>query len=186
MPGDLSNRPNVADLVERIQAFQESVRIRRTRPAAPGSLAGNDPLVARLEALDPDLARSYRQALTDLEDSNRLSFLGPAGEIREVMRGVMHKLAPDRKVKKQKWFVGEKNGNPTQAERIRFIVQGGDNWKSANSTAETVEEKVGRLGRSLYGRASKAFHAGTQRREVEKILGYVRALLDEMLPPLAT
>jgi len=177
----------VTDLLERIRAFQESVRAERgARPASPAPPTDADPLVARLGALDPDLARSYRQALIDLADSNRLSFLGPAGEIREVMRAAMHKLAPDGEVNKQKWFVGDKNRNPTQAERIRFVVQGGDNWKSANSTAETVEEKVGQMGRSLYGRASKAFHAGTQKREVEKILGYVRALLDEMLPPLAT
>ena len=38
----------------------------------------------------------------------------------------------------------------------------------------------------LYTRASGAFHAGTLRAEVDRIVGYVEAVLNEILPPLDT
>ncbi len=80
-------------------------------------------LAARLRDLSPDLANSYEQAHADLADTGRASYLGPAGEIREVMRGAMHLQAPDDKVEAQTWFVGDDSGRPMQAERIRYIVQ---------------------------------------------------------------
>lgn len=139
-------------------------------------------LAARLRDLSPDLANSYEQAHADLADVGRASYLGPAGEIREVMRGAMHLLAPDDEVEAQSWFVGDDRGRPTQAERIRFIVQSKSGADSTVETAEIVDTKVGRLGRQLYQRASKAFHAGTQRDEVGKIVGWVEAVLNEILP----
>jgi hypothetical protein len=128
------------------------------------------------------LANSYEQAHADLADTGRASYLGPAGEIREVMRGAMHLLAPDDEVEAQTWFVGDDKGRPTQAERIRYIVQSKSGAESTIETAEIVDTKVGRLGRQLYQRASKAFHAGTQRDEVGKIVGWVEAVLNEILP----
>ena len=38
----------------------------------------------------------------------------------------------------------------------------------------------------LYSRASGAFHVGTQPAELERIAGYVDAVLNEILPPLDT
>jgi hypothetical protein len=38
----------------------------------------------------------------------------------------------------------------------------------------------------LYSRTSGAFHAGTQREELDRIVGYVEAVLNEILPPLDT
>lgn len=99
------------------------------------------------------------------------------------MRATIHLLAPDDDVKSQTWFKGDEDGKPTQAERIRFIVQSKSGADAAIGTGGVVDTKVGRLGRQLYQRASKGFHAGAQREEVQKIAGWVEAVLNEILPP---
>ena len=153
-----------------------------------GAASGTPPsvdsdLLRRLDALDPNLAASYTQVHRDFVDDTRLSFLGPAGEIREVMRAVIHRLAPTDDVQEQTWYVG-RDDKPTQAERIRFILESRSRAeKSATDAAGMVDDRVGKLGRTLYTRASRAFHAGTQREEVSKIVGYVEAVLNEVLPP---
>lgn len=138
-------------------------------------------LTERLERLSPDLAASYRQVHADLEQPGRLTYLGAAGEIREVMRAAIHLLAPDEDVATQEWFVGH-DGRPTQAERVRYILKQRDrDEKSPGEAAEIIDEKVGLFGRRLYGRASAAFHAGTQRDELDRIVGWVEAVLNEIL-----
>jgi hypothetical protein len=121
----------------------------------------------------------------DIADTTRATYIGPAGELREVMRGAIQLLASDQDVQAQSWYVGHQ-GRPTQAERIRYIVQersgGGD--EAPIEAADVVETKVGRLGRTLCSRTSRALHAGTQRDELDRIVAYVEAVLNEILPPL--
>jgi len=139
-------------------------------------------IAERLELISPDLAASYRQVHADLAQPLRSTYLGPAGEIREVMRAAIHLLAPDEDVAAQEWYEGH-NGRPTQTERVRFILeQRNQSEQSPGEAAEIVEQKVAQLGRRLYGRASAAFHAGTQRDEVDRIIVWVEAVLNEILP----
>jgi hypothetical protein len=154
-----------------------------TPPAGGAGADVESPIAARLEQLSADLAASYRQVRRDLADQSRESFLGPAGEIREVMRAAIHLLAPDDDVRSQSWYRGHE-GRPTQAERVRFIVQqrSGGGSEAPFEASEIVDTKVGYLGRTLYTRASRAFHAGAQREEVDLVLGYVDAVLNEILP----
>jgi predicted pPIWI-associating nuclease len=143
---------------------------------------GRDPIVERLTALDPRLGARYHQALLDLRDDKRLSYLGAAGEIREALRAATHLLAPDEEaIKQQSWYKGHE-GKPTQAERIRFVVQERSEAKSAAEAAELVETMVGALGREVYTRASNAFHSGSERAEVQRVEGYARAVLADILP----
>src|SRR3989442_15592540 len=66
--------------------------------------AGRDADVAnRLRLLDADLADSYEQAVADLEDEGRLSYRGPAGELREGLTSVLHLLAPTADVQATEW-----------------------------------------------------------------------------------
>jgi hypothetical protein len=150
---------------------------------ATTNAVATDPVVERLEALNPGLARSYRQALVDIEDTTRESYLGPAGELREVLRGAITALTPDDEtIKEQPWFKGHE-GKPTQAERVRFIMQQRpEGHGPAGVATELVEEKTGALGRDLYVRASRALHSGTEREEVVKIEVYVRGVLLDVLP----
>jgi hypothetical protein len=156
---------------------------RWTEAATQGTRpAGQQALAERLATLSPDLAASYQQVHRDLADDGRGTFLGPAGEIREVMRGAIHLLAPDGDVRAQPWFQGDQ-GRPTQTERIRYILQQSSASEAApGEAADIVDTKVARLGRLLYSRASGAFHAGTQRAEVNRIVGYAEAVLNEILP----
>ncbi len=126
------------------------------------------------------------QALTDLNDNGRLSYVGPAGEIREVMRATVQLLAPDDEVKKQAWYVGVEQGgkrNPSQAERTRYAVQhragDGDQIKGVETL---IDELVGQISRQTYTTGSAAFHVGTQQAKVRKLTGWVFAVLDEVLP----
>jgi hypothetical protein len=132
------------------------------------------------------LAHSLEQALTDINDGTRLTYIGPAGEAREVMRAAIQLFSSDEKIREQPWYVGTKQGsatNPTQAERLRYVVQlrGGDLSQVADAV-DMVDERIARLGRRVYQRASAALHAETQRREVRKLTGWVFAVLDEVLP----
>ena len=126
------------------------------------------------------------QALTDMNDHSRLSYLGPAGEVREVLRATVQQLAPDDEVKKQTWYVGIEQGgkrNPSQAERTRYAVQNrGGNKDQVKEIDDLVDGLIGQIGRQTYATASGAFHAGTQRDKVRKLTGWVFALLDEVLP----
>ena len=160
---------------------------RWTESAAPPSLrldsTSHDPVIERLSAINPQLAASYQQVLDDLGDGSRKSYLGPAGELREVLRASIHHLAPDDEaIAEQPWFKGHE-GRPTQAERVRYILQVREHDPGAAAqAADLVDVKIGALGRHLYQRASRALHAGTEQREVAKIEVYVRGLLLDILP----
>jgi hypothetical protein len=104
--------------------------------------------------------------------------------LREVLRATIHLLTEDEAaIKSQPWFKGDDHGRATQAERIRHIMaSSGGSVRSAADAGELVETMVGTIGRELYTRASKAFHAGTDRAEVERIRRYTVAVLGDLLP----
>src|SRR5439155_23203802 len=104
-------------------------------PRAPGEPTpsadtGGDEIVAsRLRQLDPILAASYEQAVRDVADNQRITYRGAAAELREVLTGVLHRLAPDAEVQSTEWFrearrIGtKKETTPTRAERTKFILR---------------------------------------------------------------
>ena len=181
------------DLLRRLGEFQRRVRQlsapRRIEAVVPARAPLSGPhadIMARLRRQSLELADSLEQALTDLNDGSRLTYVGPAGEAREVMRATIQLFAPDEEIKKQPWFEGVKQGNqtnPSQAERLRFVVQsrGGDHRQAAEAV-DMIDARIGRLGRNVYQRASAALHADNQRQEVRKLIGWVFAVLDEVLP----
>jgi hypothetical protein len=154
---------------------------------------GRDPaVVRRLLRLDPALADSYEQVVTDLSDENRKTYRGTAAELREVLRGVLERLAPDDQIKNTDWYrearrTGErKEEHPTQSERTKFILRQrnrGAAVEAAESFMKSVEERLGHVVRVAYGLASRATHAGAENAEVAQQLRYVNALLTELLPP---
>ena len=55
--------------------------------------------LARLHwAMAPGAALGYEQAVRDIQDPDRLSYRGVAGELREVVREVLDRLAPDKEL----------------------------------------------------------------------------------------
>jgi len=178
--------------------FTESLLVPLTRSywsrAPQRSPAGKDDLVAAsLRQLDPDLADGYEQAVIDVEDTDRLSYRGPAGELREVLTGVLHTLAPTADVEATEWYKESrrtgtrKEPTPTRAERTRYILRaklkGSVVTDSAESYTSMVEDRLEGVVNATYRRGSAATHAGAERNEVEILLPYINALLRELLQP---
>lgn len=112
--------------------------------------------------------------------------MGPAGEIREVMRATVQLFADDDEIRKQSWYKGITQGgktNPSQSERTRYAVQirGGDE-EQGKDVDGLVDELVGKIGRQTYSSGSSALHAGTLQAKVRKLTNWVFAVLDEVLP----
>jgi CTP:molybdopterin cytidylyltransferase MocA len=176
------------EYLERLRAFQATLPrpTATTRPAAaptvPALSGDEQEMAARLAAVDSGLATSYQQVLVDVAQE-RDTYMGPAAEIREVLRRTITQLAPDDDVTAQTWYKGH-DGKPTQAERIRYALQLNrvSDDEQVLKTFEMIDPMIGQIGRSLYGRSSKAFKAGTQRREVKKIVGWIEMVLEEVLP----
>ncbi len=150
-------------------------------------------VVGRLFKLDPHFAEGYEQVVEDLADGSRRTYRGTAGELREVLRGVLERLAPDEQLTKTEWYKearrtgARKESNPTQSERTKFILRQREKASAAVEAAESymlsLEERLGHVIRASYRGASNSAHAGAEREEVVQQLRYVNALLAELLPP---
>ncbi|SCG80246.1 hypothetical protein GA0070623_4966 [Micromonospora rifamycinica] len=102
------------------------------------------------------------------------------------MRATVQMFAPDDEVRKQPWYVGIEQGgkrNPSQTERVRYAVQQrGGNKDQVKGVDELIDQLVGQIGRQTYSTGSSALHAGTIQAKVRKMIGWVFAILDEVLP----
>lgn len=152
--------------------------------AASGAEAPSESTLAtKLRELDPGLAASYSQASQDLADPNRMTYLGPAAELREVLRGTVDRLSPDdAEIKAEPWFKGYE-GRPTQAEKIRSILGSKERSEQPARSLEIIDEAVGAVGRSTYTRASRSVHTSAEhdRDEVVRIQQWVDVVLAELL-----
>ena len=155
--------------------------------------AGRDEEMARrLRQLDPELADSYDQAVLDVADEERISYRGPAAELREILTGVLHKLAPNKEVESTDWYKAasksgtRKEATPTRAERTKFILRSRAKGATATDAAESymtsTEERLANVVNATYKRGSAATHGGSERDELLQLLPYVNALLRELLP----
>lgn len=143
-------------------------------------------IIQTLGGLVPSAALSYEQAIIDLADEGRLSFRGPALELREALRETLDQLAPDDAVTSAEGYVQEKGrSGPTMKQKVRFILKARGQSKSSSGVPEqtttTVDEMVGTLTRSVYDRSSVATHVASERRTVIQIRRYVVAVLHDIL-----
>lgn len=148
--------------------------------------AEDERVIQTLEGLVPSAALSYRQAIIDLADDSRLSFRGPALELREALRETLDHLAPDSEVTGAPGYAEEKGRpGPTMKQKVRFILKARGQSKSSSEVPEqtttTIDEMVGTLTRSIYDRSSVATHVASERRTVMQIRRYVLAILHDIL-----
>jgi hypothetical protein len=138
-----------------------------------------------LAAIEQRLADGYAQAYADLADPSRVSWAGTAHEIRELLATCLRLLAPDNAVKQKPWYEPEsQDGRPTQKQRVRFILEShhaGSHEREVTEQVDLIEERVGNLARSTYGRASDAAHRGKRRSEARRILNYFEAFAHDLL-----
>ena len=80
----------------------------------------------------------------DLRSPNRMSYRGPATDLRECLREVLDHLAPDDAVTSGSGFVLEKDRtSPTMKQKVRFILRSRGLGKTA---LESPEASVKRRG----------------------------------------
>jgi hypothetical protein len=143
-------------------------------------------ILTTLRALLPSAALSYEQALLDLEQPQRLSWRGPASDLREALRETLDHLAPDEDVASAPGYkkVPDTNG-PTMKQKVRYILRSRGTAGASASTTEdataTVDEAIGSFVRSVYTRSSLSTHTPTERSEVVRIRDLVRVVLAELL-----
>jgi hypothetical protein len=137
-----------------------------------------------LRTLSEPLALSYAQARADLE-SERITWVSVAHEIREVLRQMLDLLAPDERVQKQSWYKQQPDTKgPTQKQRALYILR----KRNATSSEEDmikkidlVEELISTLVRDTYTRASVAAHGQKDRKEAQRLLKYFDAFAHDLL-----
>ena len=144
-----------------------------------------DQVYRALLNLSEPLARSYLQIRLDLIDGDRISWAGTAHEIREILRGILHILAPDAVVKEQPWYVQDRNtSGPTQKQKTRYILEqrrSGSKEQEVVQQVETIEEMVGNLVRGMYNRASDAAHGFKGHKEAQHLFRYFVAFAHDLL-----
>lgn len=143
-------------------------------------------IVTTLRALLPSAAASYEQALADMTIGTRLSWRGPATDLREALRETLDHLAPDADVVGSVGYKAEPNTNgPTMKQKVRFILKNRGRSKATSATTEdattAIDEAIGSFVRSVYTRSSVSTHTPTDKREVVRILDLVRVVLGELL-----
>lgn len=139
-----------------------------------------------LSKLLPSAARSYEQAIIDLHSKSRLSWRGPATDLRETLREILDLLAPDPDVLGEPAFQLEKDAtSPTMKQKVRFILRkrgmGKTAIQSPEAATQAVDEIVGTFVRSVYSRSSVSTHTPTDRNEILRIRDWVRVALCELL-----
>ena len=78
-------------------------------------------IVTTLQSIVPSAALSYQQAISDLQGAPRLSWRGPATDLREALRETLDYLAPDEDVKSMPGFRQEPGTNgPTMKQKVRL------------------------------------------------------------------
>jgi len=144
----------------------------------------DEQILQKLDVLVPSAALSYKQAILDLADDSRVSFRGPALELREALREILDHLAPDSEVTAGPGYMqGKDRTSPTMKQKVRFIMKKGKRSSSdAPEQAVTAfEEAIAGLTRAVYQLSSKATHVAGERQAVVQLRRYVVAIFHEII-----
>lgn len=136
-------------------------------------------LAEALEQINPGLAANYEQALNDLADASRSSYLGAAAGLREVLSVSLRILAPDEMVVKDPGYRAREDGKVTRQLRVDYLVR--SRPRNVRMLTE-VASKLDALAEHIYDRTSRITHLGhSEREELVTIELYLRALLRDLL-----
>lgn len=154
--------------------------------STPGREQVDGRIVQTLQTLLPGAALSYEQALLDLAHNERLSWRGPATDLRESLRETLDYLAPDNDVTSAQGYKQQKDVHgPTMKQKVRFVLRNRNASKGVAATTEdavaAVEDALGSFVRSVYTRSSISAHTPTTKDEALRVLGLVRVVLCELL-----
>lgn len=153
-------------------------------PPAVATISNEDQRIARtLQGLVPSAALSYKQALIDLTDRSRVSYRGPAVDLREALRETLDYLAPDEEVEQMVGYKKEEGRDgPTMKQKVRFILRArGRKDEAPEHAVSAVEEIVGGFARSVYTMSNAGTHGIKDREDVLRIRRYVTVVLHDIL-----
>jgi hypothetical protein len=164
------------------QAVSSAGRI----PGKKGMDVVDAEVIGTLQSMVPSAARSYEQATIDMQSDKRLSWRGPATDLREALRETLDHLAPDKDVRAIPGYKQDAGTDgPTMKQKVRYILKSRDASKAvagpAEEAADAVEESVGSFVRSVYTRSSVSTHTPTDKAEVLRVRDLVRVVLCELL-----
>jgi Predicted pPIWI-associating nuclease len=143
-------------------------------------------IINTLAKLVPSAAQSYQQAVIDLADNGRVSFRGPAHELRENLREALDQIAPDDAVMSSPNFKLEAGRpKPTMKQKVRFIFRARDQSTTESAAPEgainTIDALIADMTRSIYDHGSLAAHVQRGRRSVEQLKRYVDVIFNDLL-----
>jgi hypothetical protein len=145
----------------------------------------SNPIYDALLILSEPLAQIYAQVKIDIEKNDRVSWVGTAHGIREVLSGILHILAPDDAVTKEPGYKQQEGtSGPTQKQRAMYILKrrgAGSSNVDVVKEVEKIEDWIGNLIRATYNRASTAAHGFADKRETVRILRYFEAFAYDLL-----
>lgn len=142
-------------------------------------------ILKSLAAVSPSAAKCFDQALRDLDDSTRSSWRGTVAELREALRELLDKLAPDNEVVKMPGFRLEDGAKgPTMKQKTRFVLRS-RSWsesdrKPVEEAAQIVEDNLGAFVRT-YTRSSVSVHTEPDRKDASSVLRFVELAVLELL-----
>jgi hypothetical protein len=174
------------DLKKHLQLLDKWLVCSPSQQSTPGREQVDGRIIQTLQTLLPSAALSYEQAFLDLARNDRLSWRGPATDLRESLRETLDHLAPDSDVTSAPGYKQEKDVHgPTMKQKVRFILRNRNASKGVAATTEdavtAVEEALGSFVRSVYTRSSISTHTPATKDEALRVLGLVRVVLCELL-----
>jgi len=181
-----SFRSNYVDLFKKIQKkfLELELQNEYSAPDAKGEQVKNSTISSvenkihqTLSKIDSTIAASYMQLLMDINDESKISFKGTVHELREVLREVLARLAPDNEVEKSKGFkLEDKCIKPTMKQKVLFIFNQRGSSKDEKDIAlasvtpiELGENAVAGLARTVYTSGSTSAHTSS----VSSIRGHI-------------
>jgi hypothetical protein len=178
-------RAQVKQLEEKLQDIEKQLLLPKTS-TEPEIEAVDTMIISALSTVLPSAARSYEQAICDLRAKTRLSWRGPATDLRESLRETLDHLAPDSDVMSEAGFKLEKDtASPTMKQKVRYVLRKRGVRRTAmqapEAATEAVDELMGTFVRGVYSRSSISTHTPTDRNEILGIRDLVRVSLCELL-----
>jgi hypothetical protein len=181
-----SFRSNYVDLFKKIQKkfLELELQNEYSTPDAKGEQVKNSTISSvenkihqTLSKIDSTIAASYMQLLMDINDESKISFKGTVHELREVLREVLARLAPDNEAEKSKGFkLEDKCIKPTMKQKVLFIFNQRGSSKDEKDIAlasvtpiELGENAVAGLARTVYTSGSTSAHTSS----VSSIRGHI-------------
>jgi hypothetical protein len=142
-------------------------------------------IIETLSELLPGAALGYEQALKDIADEDRLSYRGVAAELRETVREVLDRLAPDTDMRSAGVAIERGQTGFTQKQKVRHILRSRgvpDNARKVpEESVRLIEELTASVARSVYVRGSISTHVPSPLEEVRQLKLYVDGVLGELL-----